>query len=124
MNGSRIEVSDKNKNKNNGTRARNGRQRAYTVSVAPYSDNQALIDEDEDEIYASMRKNGNRKTKKMAKRRDSQNMKKEIFQSFNELQQQNQQIQQNQVDNDQQLQDIQIQNRLNNIRQTDTYDLL
>ena len=121
MNGSRKEI------RNGGTSSsssRNGRQRAYTVSVVPYSDNQILEDEDEDEIYAAMRKNGSKKSKGMHKRRDSQNMKKTIIQSFNELQQQNQQIQQNQVDNDQQLQDIQTQNRLNNIRQTDTYDLL
>ena len=50
--------------------------------------------------------------------RDSQRLRKTIMQSFNKLKQQNQ------VNKLQQLQDVQTQNRLNNIRQTDTYDLL
>ena len=97
---------------------RNGRQRAYTVSVVPYSDNQVLVDEDEDDIYAAMNTNGN-------KRRDSQTIKQTIVQSFNELQQKNQQLQQHQIENVvYQLKDIQKNQKLNDIRKNDTYDLL
>ena len=118
-NNKRMDGTRKEKRSKNG---RHSRQRSYTVSVTPYSNQQTLIDEDEDDIIASMNKNGNKKSKH--KRRDSQNMKKEISKHFQELQQQQQELQQAQIENDDQLLEIQTQKKINNIRQTDTYDLL
>ena len=103
----------------------------------PYSDKQTLIDEDEDDIYAAMNKNVNKKNK--FHRRDSQNIKKSIIESFNELEQQKQQIIQqkqmmkeqqnnnnknNKNDSKQKQQENQIQEKEQPPRQRDTYDLL
>eukprot|EP01084_Bolivina_argentea_P202163 345475_1 len=69
-----------NKCKKNNYNKQNRQKRAYTIDSNMYSniysDKQKLIDEDEDEITGKIQ------------RRDSQNLKKTIIKSFNELQQQ------------------------------------
>eukprot|EP00484_Ammonia_sp_Unknown_P025410 CAMPEP_0197024978 /NCGR_PEP_ID=MMETSP1384-20130603/5433_1 /TAXON_ID=29189 /ORGANISM="Ammonia sp." /LENGTH=803 /DNA_ID=CAMNT_0042453451 /DNA_START=25 /DNA_END=2436 /DNA_ORIENTATION=+ len=98
------------------------RVRAYTVTtVAPYSEKQTLVDEDEEEIIQKHDKK---------QRRDSEHTKQIILQSYQQRekeqqQQQQQQIQQpTQEEYDQHLDAIQTQKTLNNLKVTDTYDLL
>ena len=64
------------KGKQQSKRERSNLRNSRTLTEQPYSDQQVYFDEDEDEIYAAMKKNGK------TKRRDSQKMKKTIIQSY------------------------------------------